>query len=321
MDRLERLLNLVAALIDTERPLTADEIRERVPGYPAEPGPTFHRAFERDKAALRDMGIPIDVIELEPENPESEQGYRVRRARYELADPGLTPEEVAALHLAATQVRLEGGDATAAVWKLGGIPGAEASDVLDRAMTASIPGSDHLPGLFSAAAERRSVTFGYKGERRTVDPWRLEFRNGAWYLIGLDHGRGGRRTFRLDRMAGPVVPGAPDSFDPPERPDPLSTRPWEMGDEEPVEVEVLVDADQADWAIANAGVPALVAEDGSARLTLRVTNRAALRSWVLGFLDHAEIVAPPAEREALVEWLSAYAGAGREGAGDGPTRG
>ena len=34
MDKLERLLNLTAALLDTETPLTADEIRDRVGGYP-----------------------------------------------------------------------------------------------------------------------------------------------------------------------------------------------------------------------------------------------------------------------------------------------
>jgi len=113
MDRLERLLNLVAALIDTDRPLTAEEIAERVPGFPP-PGPTFKRAFERDKATLRSMGVPLDVVVLDPLNAESPQGYRVRRQRYELPDPGLEPDEVAALHLAATSVRLDGGDATAA---------------------------------------------------------------------------------------------------------------------------------------------------------------------------------------------------------------
>ena len=48
-DRLERLLNLTAALLDAGSPLTADDIRERVPGYPTEAGETFRRAFERDK--------------------------------------------------------------------------------------------------------------------------------------------------------------------------------------------------------------------------------------------------------------------------------
>jgi proteasome accessory factor B len=314
VDRLERLLNLVAALLDTDRPLTGDEIRERVPGFPPDAGPTFHRAFERDKAALREMGIPIEVIDIDPGNPETPQGYRVRPDRYELPDPGLAPEEVAALHLAATQVRLEGGDATAAIWKLGGVPGDGDVGVLDRLTTAALPGSDHLPVLLGAAGERRAVTFGYRGASRTVDPWRLQFHNGSWYLIGMDHDRHDRRTFRVDRITGVIDSGPPGRFDPPASAGSVSTHPWEMGDEDPIDVEVLVDADQAAWATADAGVDPAPQQDGSVVLTLRATNRAALRSWVLGFLDHAEILAPPSERQAMVAWLSGFAGAGR---GDG----
>src|SRR5258708_2100033 len=150
-DRIERLLNLVGALLDTERPLTAEELGQRIPGYPPPGGASFKRAFERDKATLRNMGIPIDVIEIEPDNPESAIGYRVRRDRYELPDPGLEPDEVAALHLATTQVRLEGSDAAAAVWKLGGVAGPAGAD----GAAASLPGSDHLAPLFTAVAERR----------------------------------------------------------------------------------------------------------------------------------------------------------------------
>lgn len=307
-DRLERLLNLVAALLDTSRPLTAEDIRERVAGFPEEAGPAFHRAFERDKAVLRDMGIPIEVVHLEPGNPDSDVGYRVRPDRYELPDPGLEPDEVAALHLAATQVRLDGGDAVAAVWKLGGVPGAP---VPAPTTTAAVPGSAHLPDLFAAAADRRVVRFGYRGEERSVEPWRLQFRNGAWYLVGFDRDRSGRRTFRLDRFDGDVAAGPPGAFQPPAHAEPLATRPWETGDEEPVDVLVLVDADQAAWAEANAGAPATRRADGSVVLSLRVTNRAGLRTWVLGFLDHAEIIEPPAERHALAEWLEAFAAGDR----------
>ncbi len=299
MDRLERLLNLVAALIDTERLLTAEEIAERVPGYPPM-GAAFKRAFERDKATLRAMGVPLDVALIEPTNPESAQGYRVRRQRYELPDPGLEPDEVAALHLAATSVRLDGGDATAAIWKLGGVPGA---GVLERAGTASIPGSDHLEVLFTAATERRTVTFGYRGAERTVDPWRLEFRNGQWYLVGRDHGRDEQRAFRLDRVTSPPQAGPAAAFEPPKTTEPVAAHPWEVGDEEPVDVRVRVDADQAAWALANAGVDGEPQPDGAVILTLRTTNRAALRSWVLGFLDHAEIEGPAEERAAMAAWL------------------
>ena len=313
MDRLERLLNLVAALLDTGRLLTAEELGTRVPGYPQPPGtPTFKRAFERDKATLRTMGIPLEVVELQPGNPETPIGYRIRPQRYELPDPGLAPDEVAALHLAATHVRLEGGNATEAIWKLGGVPdgepgGESLTAAISRAATASLPGSDHLPVLFSAVAERKTVTFPYKGASRTIEPWRLEFRNGAWYLAGWDRDRSDRRTFRLDRLEGPPECGPAGAFDRPATTTPAVTHPWQMGDGEPVEVRVLVDADQAAWAIANSGASTEILDDGSVVLTLRVTNRAGLRSWLVNFLDRAEVLGPPAERDDMVAWLEAAA--------------
>ena len=60
MRKLERLLNLTAALLETGRPLTAEEIHRRVPDYP-DAQPSFHRAFERDKDDLREMGVPIEL--------------------------------------------------------------------------------------------------------------------------------------------------------------------------------------------------------------------------------------------------------------------
>ena len=91
MSRLERLLNLTAALLNTDRPLTAAELREQVPGYPEGDKATFRRAFERDKEALRDMGIPVLTTEIPGSEP-PELGYRIRRADYALRDPGLTPD-------------------------------------------------------------------------------------------------------------------------------------------------------------------------------------------------------------------------------------
>jgi predicted DNA-binding transcriptional regulator YafY len=82
-----------------------------------------------------------------------------------------------------------------------------------------------------------------------------------------------------------------------------------MGDEDAVTVEVLVDADQARWAVATAGDGAVVrqGDDGSVVLRLVVTNRAALRSFVLGLLDHAEVLEPGDVRTDLVAWVRAGA--------------
>jgi len=75
-------------------------------------------------------------------------------------------------------------------------------------------------------------------------------------------------------------------------------------------VQVRVDADQAPWAVASAGEDAVTARlpGGAVEMELAVTNRAALRSWVLGFLHHAEVVGPPAERDDLRRWLRDLAG-------------
>src|SRR5688500_18838113 len=121
-NRLERLLNLTAALLNATRPLTSSDLAELVPGYP-DPADkaTFRRAFERDKESLREMGIPVQLVEVPGSDP-PEQGYRIRRQDYALRDPGLEPDELAAIHLATAAVRMDGLPGTEAVWKLGGAP-------------------------------------------------------------------------------------------------------------------------------------------------------------------------------------------------------
>ncbi|MGH9299718.1 MAG: hypothetical protein ACRDZT_07350, partial [Acidimicrobiales bacterium] len=122
MDRLERLVNLVAALLDTSRPLTREQIHERIDGYSGDRD-AFRRNFERDKELLRQMGLPLVALPVDPRHPE-ELGYRIPREDYELPDPGLDDAELAALRLAASAVQVEGarepGAVTRALRKLGG---------------------------------------------------------------------------------------------------------------------------------------------------------------------------------------------------------
>lgn len=296
-DRLERLLNLTAALLSASRPLTAADIRERVPGYPRDSLAAFRRAFERDKEALRDMGIPLHG---------GDDGYVIPRDEYELRDPGLDPDELAALHLATAAVRLEGLRGTEAIWKLGGAPSAAGG-----AAVAALPAIPQLVPLFAAVAARAPVTFGYRGETRTVDPWRLSFSRGRWYLDGFDHDRGAERQFRLDRLEGDVTAGAPGSFERPPAARDGVEQPWLLGGDDAVTARMRVDADQAAWAVDHLGADAVVArlDDGAVEVELAVTNRDAFRSFVLGFLDHAEVLEPPELREDFVAYLRALAAA------------
>jgi proteasome accessory factor B len=320
VDRLERLVNLVAALLEANQPLTRHELHTRVGGY-SDDEDAFRRNFERDKDLLRQMGIPLVMEPVDPLRPEGLVGYRIPRERYELPDPGLAPDELAALHLAASAVAVEGAwghsASTTALWKLAGSSDGDRADTrVTRAnparAVAELPGGDRVAVLFAAVAARQRVRFAYRGENRDVDPWRLSYRNGQWYLAGFDHRRGETRTYRLDRMAAtPEVVGEPEAFARPTGAAGAPPPPWLLGDDTEVSAELLVDAVQAEWAAATVGEASVVERrpDGSVVLRVAVTNRDAFRSFVLGFLDHAEVLGPPDIRQPLIDWLEHQAAA------------
>ncbi len=302
MAKLERLLNLTAALLATERPLTANEIRTRVEGYP-ESDVAFRRAFERDKDDLREMGVPISFEPLAGTDPPID-GYRIRKTDYYLEDPGLEPDELAALHLAARAVKVDDIAGAEALRKLGG-----ATDIEHPGgAVASVPVDPRLRRLFSAVAERQVVTFSYKGETREVEPARLDFARGRWYLSGHDRDRGAERHFRLDRVDSELSVGDSGGF---ERSAPgggVRMEPWELGDDPPRTARLLVDADQAMWATQHVGEPSETRADGSIVLEVPVTNDDAFMSFTLTFLEHAEILEPADLRASIVQWLETLAG-------------
>ncbi|HEX2425981.1 MAG TPA: DNA-binding transcriptional regulator, partial [Actinomycetota bacterium] len=81
MHPLERLVNLVALLLESPLPLTFDQIRDAMPeAYAQQEVATAKRMFERDKDILRDIGVPIEVTATDPWDVE--QGYTIPKDRY-----------------------------------------------------------------------------------------------------------------------------------------------------------------------------------------------------------------------------------------------
>jgi len=294
MDKLERLLNLAAALLHTDRPMTADDLRERVGGYP-EAKASFRRTFERDKDDLRAMGLPLNVESVPGTDPPID-GYRIRRADYSGRELRLEPEELAALHLATNLVRLDGADT--GLLKLGGAAGDTADEV------GYVPFDDALAVMIAAAADRKAVTFTYNDTERTVEPWRLSFSRGHWYLSGWDRMRDDERLYRVDRVSGSVVMGDDATQAVGAVNDPNDLRGWELGDGEPIRATVRIDAVQAAHARHLLGAIEEL-PDGGVVAEMAVRNEEAFRSFVLSFLDHAEILEPPALRDGMIEWLEA----------------
>lgn len=302
MDKLERQLGLLAALLHTERPLRATEIHDRVEGYP-EDRVAFRRAFERDKDDLRRLGIPLEIERTETVDGTID-GYRVSQSDYYLHDLGLEADEVIALSVALRLIRLEGVAANDALWKLGG---ATPADEAGGTELAAISMGPAVMQFHEAIADASPVTFSYRGEERNVEPWRLAFRRGQWYLNGYDTAREDARSFRLDRIEGAVETGEPGTVQT-ARPDPAGERqPWQFttDDEQSHTARLAVDESHARWARHHLRDARLVAEhgDGSIELELDVTNVAAFRSLVLSMFESAEILSPPALRDDMIHWL------------------
>ncbi|MDN5933851.1 MAG: hypothetical protein L0I24_22735, partial [Pseudonocardia sp.] len=98
--RAERLVNLVLCLLSTRQFLSAERIRAIVPGYADAPGDdAFFRMFERDKAELRELGVPLETGRRS--SFDTGDGYRIARQDYELGEIDLEPDEAAAVALAA----------------------------------------------------------------------------------------------------------------------------------------------------------------------------------------------------------------------------
>lgn len=301
--RLSRLLILMSTLTETSRPLTAREVRDRIEGY-GETDDAFRANFNRDKRELRDLGIEIDVIDLTDVHP-PEQGYRIRPSNYALRDPGLEPDEAAALQLAVSMVRLDGVSQDG-LWKLGAAP--PVAD--DEPASAALPADPTLAVLFGAVADRRITTFRYRGAPRTVEPHRLQFARGRWYLAARDRDKGEERQFRLDRIDSVPEVRSPQGFAAPSA-DVLARvpDPWSIPESPPVVARVAVDGPHAALARVTLGEAAVVEEtDEQVVFELAVTHTDGFRSFVLGFGEHAEVLEPASLRDEVVRWLADLAG-------------
>jgi proteasome accessory factor B len=205
----ERLLGLVVCLLSSERYLTAAQIRDAVPGYPAS-FDAFKRMFERDKEELRELGIPLETGANSP--VEEEAGYRIPRQAYVLPEIRLEPDEAAVLALAARvwrQAELAGA-AAGALLKLRAA-GIDAEETMQPGIEPRLRAGEAAFGpLWEAVRDRRPVAFDYRAagrseaQRRHLEPWGVVNRHGRWYVAGHDSGREAARVFRLSRIEGPV---------------------------------------------------------------------------------------------------------------------
>ena len=307
-DRVERLTNLLALLLETPEPLSLVAIAGALEGQYPDGTSALRGAFERDKAALRDIGVPIEQEVVSGGPYAGQTRYWIDRDRYELADLRLDADEVRAIQVAVAATRSGSGLGQEALWKLGGAIADHALPVV-----ATMPSLPELPTIRDAVARRGVVTFRYRDVERDVEPHGLLLREGFWYLVGFDRVRGERRTFRVDRIDGGVTAGPSDAFERPPRVDVRAVAHWDprAGEEgDTVEALVRVDAVRAAAVVREVGDDRVVERhpDGAVDLRVPAGNIDAFRSWVLGLLEHAEVLEPESVRDEVVAWLSAVGG-------------
>src|ERR1700754_160860 len=171
ISKVERLMNLVIALLSTRTYISAERIRETVYGYSdSASDEAFSRMFERDKNELRDLGIPLETGRVSQFDPT--EGYRINRDAYALPAVELTAEEAAAVAVA-TQLWESPELVTAtqsALLKLRAagvdVDAPEAGATITTASLPGLRGSEEVLGVLLAAIDAgQAVTFPHRPSR------------------------------------------------------------------------------------------------------------------------------------------------------------
>ncbi len=210
------MLNLLFVLLNSSTPLTREQIRDRVPGY-GDTNEAFERMFERDKAALRDLAIPVETRPVDLFHDDV-LGYRINRSDWLMPEISITAQERTYLSLAASAWQ-NAQLSTAAKQAVSSV------DAREQGFEITVPvslakGRRHITEILAAIANGKTVTFEYVGinqsqvVKRTIDPWRALLHSGHWYLVGFDQEKGEVRTFRTDRIVGDLLETKQDILEP-----------------------------------------------------------------------------------------------------------
>jgi proteasome accessory factor B len=318
MDRTERLLDLVALLLDAKEPISWAELRQSFPeDYGAGSDEAAERKFERDKAELLELGIPLTYVQGEDERRD---GYAVDKEAYYLPEVGLSPEELAVLYAAGSAALASGAfpgstDLTHALRKVGFFARVEGAEVPTPRVRMELDGRDSAPGLaghlealWGASAARKSVDLQYYSPRskevtqRRVDPYGLALRGGVWSLVGHCHLRGGIRTFHVHRIRSLQVnaarPRSPD-FEVPEGfklDDHVAQYPWQHAFHPAVDVTLRLTGELANLGERLFPPAQISAGSEGTSVIVSATDLEGLLRFALSLGHQAQVLAPEKAR-------------------------
>ena len=204
----ERILNLFFVLLNTNRPLSRSELKQKVSGYgESESETAFERMFERDKDELRTIGIRIQTLPIDPLF-DDELGYKIDPSVFLTKQTSWTDEERYILNLASAlwhDTEFE-NQAKVANIKVGSLVSTD-SDSLTQNLQGSI---DVYKTLLLALQKRDIISFAYLANdedtptQRKIIPRKLYRKDRFWYLEGFDTKTSLIKNYQIDRIFGDI---------------------------------------------------------------------------------------------------------------------
>jgi predicted DNA-binding transcriptional regulator YafY len=180
---------------------------------------------------------------------------------------------------------------------------------------------DTIQALNAAVLERRTVRMRYRTGRtgrratRALDPYRVWYRSGGLYVVGLDHRSGEIRTFAVDRIEALAPTARRFEVRPGFDFEAHTASSFGVVAEPAVPVRIRFDRRWATYVAERTWHPSqqlAPRRGGALELAMVVGGSDELRSWVLSFGGGAEVLEPAALRASVQRELRAalrrYAG-------------
>ncbi|MDD5448760.1 MAG: WYL domain-containing protein [Actinomycetota bacterium] len=325
MDKIERLINLTAYLLESNRAVSferlcqtvyAEYLRRDKPGNLD----AVKRMFERDRDELGDIGI---VIKTEKDAETGEVSYIISKDEYYLPNIELEPEERIGIAMLSSLFRGSGAPfeepAHSALLKLGFDQGDFLKgERIPRIHMVTAPGErEALKEIFLALTQRKNITFFYRRlgseekSKRKVSPYGLIYRKGCWYLVGFCHQRGEVRSFKVRRMIPPIrierASSRKPDFEVPREFDLHKESSWAFLDSENVESHhAVVRFDEGLPFTSFQSLFTVVSvrdEGGKSVVTYSVRDMDEFADWILDFGARARVLNPPELTRRVVQRL------------------
>jgi predicted DNA-binding transcriptional regulator YafY len=325
-DQLARQWQLLQHLARSRAGLDLDTLAEELG--------CVRRTVYRDLDALMYAGFPVIS-----ERRDGRVYWRFLET-FQLGDVPFTPDEILALAFGEDLLRvLEGtvfhDSVQSALAKIRAGLSAELTAYLERLRESFrvLPGphkryteySDTIAALNAAVLGKRTVRMRYRtgrtGKRssRRFDPYKVWYRGGGLYVIGLDHQSGEIRTFAVDRIQ--KLEATDDAFEIQEGFDfdAWTAASFGVVAEPALPVRIRFAARHASWISERSWHPSQALTplpDGGVELCMEAGGSEELASWVMSFGGGAEMLEPESLRRRVAKELRAalgrYEGAGAQ---------